>query len=498
VLPTPLNSHSRESLEALAHADTVTLDPHKTGLIPYPSGALAYRNGLMRDFVTLHTPVLYLTGDETSMGMCGLLGSKPGAPAVATLLSHRVIGLGPEGYGRIMAQCMTGAKLFYCLLTTLAGPGDPFLCAPLRPLPCHMGEEEARDFILTRIISQPSHQLVADAEAIRFLSDIGPDAMVNAFVVNIRGNRELGVAEELTELVFRRLSSLSVLQPDKCQVPLYLTRSSRAAIMGRAALDGYMARAGLPPGPGPLPFLISTSLNPWETRPEEVAGMRDTLRQAILCSLGQIQDPPADHSFVAVAGPGPEGDIFCHYVTGPEAGRAYQAVLRLAVAAGREALAVLPPPLTLTVPGLSLPGLAASTGRLPATAAGAGPGPPLPVTVQVAGVLLLRRLSAQRPGDRPPPRHWLDGRPGQAVLSRLAGAGGAGQGAGAVLEEGGGRVPGELLARGLELRLSDMCPDTVPGPLEAGRAYTAAYTGPGGALAETTLRLAAGAWGGTQ
>lgn len=32
----------------------------------------------------------------------------------------RVIGLDMNGYGRIMAQCISGAKMFYCLWTCIA------------------------------------------------------------------------------------------------------------------------------------------------------------------------------------------------------------------------------------------------------------------------------------------------------------------------------------------------------------------------------------------
>ena len=36
------------------------------------------------------------------------------------MLCVRVIGLDMNGYGRIMAQCISGAKMFYCLWTCIA------------------------------------------------------------------------------------------------------------------------------------------------------------------------------------------------------------------------------------------------------------------------------------------------------------------------------------------------------------------------------------------
>ena len=81
----------------------------------------------MRGFVTVTAPVVFHGDSDPNIGVFGMEGSKPGAAAVATLLSHRVIGLDTMGYGRIMAQCMTGAKMFYCMLTTMAEDTEPAL-----------------------------------------------------------------------------------------------------------------------------------------------------------------------------------------------------------------------------------------------------------------------------------------------------------------------------------------------------------------------------------
>ena len=34
---------------ALANSDSITVDPHKSGYIPYPAGALCYRNGQLEE-----------------------------------------------------------------------------------------------------------------------------------------------------------------------------------------------------------------------------------------------------------------------------------------------------------------------------------------------------------------------------------------------------------------------------------------------------------------
>lgn len=97
-VPTSQLSHySQANLRAMAHTDSITVDPHKTGLIPYPAGGLCYRNGSMRGFVTLTAPVVFHGEADPNIGVYGLEGSKPGAAAVATLLSHRVLGLDNNG-----------------------------------------------------------------------------------------------------------------------------------------------------------------------------------------------------------------------------------------------------------------------------------------------------------------------------------------------------------------------------------------------------------------
>ena len=68
----------------------VTIDPHKAGFCQYPAGALAYRNGTMKGFITLQAPEVFHGEDDVSVGVYGLEGSKPGAAAAGVMLAHRV------------------------------------------------------------------------------------------------------------------------------------------------------------------------------------------------------------------------------------------------------------------------------------------------------------------------------------------------------------------------------------------------------------------------
>ena len=71
-------------------AFSVTIDPHKAGFCPYPAGALLYRNGTMKGFITLAAPEVFHDKDDLNVGVYGLEGSKPGAAACGVLLSHQV------------------------------------------------------------------------------------------------------------------------------------------------------------------------------------------------------------------------------------------------------------------------------------------------------------------------------------------------------------------------------------------------------------------------
>jgi len=331
VLTSPLNEHSKVNLEAMAYTDSITVDPHKTGLIPYPAGGLCYRNGSMRGFVTLTAPVVFHGESDPNIGVFGIEGSKPGAAAIATLLSHRVIGLDKNGYGRIMAQCMTGAKMFYCLWTTLASDSDPFTCAPIRPLPNEIPLSVAKSFIRTKILNRPYTELVRDTNVLNFLATIGPDAMVNSFVVNIKGNKDHKLAAKLQDLIFQRLSYTNT-KTNHERIPIYITSTVRNQTMGQEALDKYKARAHLPPGADPFSFLIATCLNPWETTSVHLKYIRGLFRDVVYSAIGQIKDEPDHHSFVCAGAITEEGFLYGDYTSNFHTpGHEYQAILKMKV-----------------------------------------------------------------------------------------------------------------------------------------------------------------------
>lgn len=99
---------------------------HRSGYINYPAGGLCYRDGRMRYLLTWTSPIVFHDGDEHgSMGVYGVEGSKPGASAVATWLTHQSLGLDKEGYGRLL-----GEAIFSCTKVCLGLPSLLILSTP--------------------------------------------------------------------------------------------------------------------------------------------------------------------------------------------------------------------------------------------------------------------------------------------------------------------------------------------------------------------------------
>ena len=299
-----MNAYAREQYEALPLADSITVDPHKGGYVPYPAGALCYRNAAFRDAVSLRAPVVFHSQTEPTVGVYGIEGSKPGSAAAAVWLAHRVIRPDQGGYGRILGQCMWTAKRLFCRLATLED--DRFAVTLFNRTPAErrrappktLAEERA---MLQRFstLSNDALQdlLAADPDACALFSKIGSDQVILAFALNAKRpdgsmNQDLAVANDLNERVFARCS---VIEPreDLTEVELILT-SSRfdPGVYGQWFVDRFCRRMGVvaPPGAG-VDFLISTTMDPWTTEADGTdfhATVVDALRRAAHRALDEM------------------------------------------------------------------------------------------------------------------------------------------------------------------------------------------------------------------
>jgi glutamate/tyrosine decarboxylase-like PLP-dependent enzyme len=124
------------SMEALAEADSVTIDPHKLGYVPYPAGAVVFRDRRSRELVAVDPPYLLPTqglgsAEDLFLGRFVFEGSKPGASAAAVWLSHQVLPLDERGYGYLVERTVAGARRLHHALSRASM--DPFRIVLLPP-----------------------------------------------------------------------------------------------------------------------------------------------------------------------------------------------------------------------------------------------------------------------------------------------------------------------------------------------------------------------------
>ncbi|HEX8394060.1 MAG TPA: pyridoxal-dependent decarboxylase [Longimicrobium sp.] len=116
---------------AMERTDSVTIDPHKLGFIPYPAGAVSFRDGRSRDLVAVEAPYLFHRG-ASEWGYIGRFifeGSKPGAAAASVWMSHKALPLDARGYGKLIGETARGALVLHRRLS--AGDWGEFRVVPL-------------------------------------------------------------------------------------------------------------------------------------------------------------------------------------------------------------------------------------------------------------------------------------------------------------------------------------------------------------------------------
>jgi glutamate/tyrosine decarboxylase-like PLP-dependent enzyme len=122
------------ALAAISLTDSVTIDPHKMGYVPYPAGAILLRDYHARD--ALSFAASYLPDDERAgfsgfLGRWTLEGSRPGAPAVSAYLSQAVVPLDEGGHGVLVRDCLHAMRTLVRSLRARFDADAPALFVPL-------------------------------------------------------------------------------------------------------------------------------------------------------------------------------------------------------------------------------------------------------------------------------------------------------------------------------------------------------------------------------
>lgn len=118
-----------DAFDALADADSVTVDPHKLGYLPYPSGAFVCRDVRVTDFIGQQAAYLYDLKDERqpksikdrlkNLGQFILEGSKPGAAAAAAYVTHKLLPLDKHGFGKLVEITIKSCEYFFTSIKKL-------------------------------------------------------------------------------------------------------------------------------------------------------------------------------------------------------------------------------------------------------------------------------------------------------------------------------------------------------------------------------------------
>ncbi|WP_332677104.1 pyridoxal phosphate-dependent decarboxylase family protein [Brevundimonas sp.] len=107
-----LSPDSAAALRAIATADSVTIDPHKLGYVPYACGAFLTRDTASYAVSAFDAP--YLDRPELGDGKWSstMEGSRSASGAAATWLTGRSLGFGPEGLGAVLAETIRTRAAF--------------------------------------------------------------------------------------------------------------------------------------------------------------------------------------------------------------------------------------------------------------------------------------------------------------------------------------------------------------------------------------------------
>jgi glutamate/tyrosine decarboxylase-like PLP-dependent enzyme len=232
----PMSTYVETQYRRLAEADTITIDPHKTGYLPYPAGALCYRNKLMRSMVAFSAPYTNTgssddtaddpcrpdTGpdypeDDLVMGVYGIEGSKPGAAAAGVYLSHAVIPTDPSGYGTLLGRTLFNCKIFHFALLCLNDVNANFYVVPVPHTQFGNGSvtgEVART-VLKSQCEKNYEEFISQPDAMELLKENGADLNIICFAFNFKDaggiwNTSLDKANEFNKAIF-----------DRCGVKLY-------------------------------------------------------------------------------------------------------------------------------------------------------------------------------------------------------------------------------------------------------------------------------------
>ncbi|KAL4767519.1 pyridoxal-dependent decarboxylase conserved domain protein [Aspergillus nidulans var. acristatus] len=305
-----LKVETQEDLLAMKYADSITIDPHKAGYIPYPAGALAYRDERMRSLVTWTSPYIG-RGSLTNIGIYGVEGSKPGAAAMATWLANECIGLDQDGYGALLSEATFTCTRLAAHWAAMTTKEDSFICISLNRLPSEVngGDVEGeKQFIREQILPKSNQEIVANDQTLHTMSllrALGSDLNINAFALNWRyeDGRLNDDIEEANYLMLRVVKKLSISSPNDrpLEKGFYLTSTEfKHEEYGNCA-ELFMDRLGIARSKENLMVLRNVVMSAFPTEHDLIDDLirrfREVVEEAVKVCRDRNAIKPDSHRF---------------------------------------------------------------------------------------------------------------------------------------------------------------------------------------------------------
>lgn len=313
-----ISRHFESQLRAIRYANSITLDPHKTGFCPYPAGGLLYRNGNIKKFLAQNAAyVNHGSKNNEEINLCGIDGSKPGAASAAVWLSHRVIGLDDNGYGLLLRQCTFSAAVMYAMWVSMERPEDPFTIVPAVPLvKTVQGVKWTRKMIRKEILKSENQVLLQNQKAMTFLIRNGPDTLINCISANFRVwdnaseswklNDDPSKQIQFIDSFYKRCSH-SIEKPSMVDRGIQVIMNSTTwdpSSHGKAYTCvkktlGLRGESENKNENKKIKMLINTCMSPWLRAQKTFERISVIIRNEFYNAVGAVTDPPENLSFVS-------------------------------------------------------------------------------------------------------------------------------------------------------------------------------------------------------
>ncbi len=135
-------SSSYAAVAALGHCESITVDPHKLGFVPYGAGAFICRDQRAMGLLSEDADYVFHSDRDDDyfaryrkLGRYILEGSKSGAAAAAVYVTHKVLPLDHGNFGRIVAESIRSTEVFFAHAHRFAKAmeGVAQVCIPFAP-----------------------------------------------------------------------------------------------------------------------------------------------------------------------------------------------------------------------------------------------------------------------------------------------------------------------------------------------------------------------------